>query len=325
MKRRRLLLASGACAALAATRALAQSKALPRVALILSRPDAAGTLLEAFTARLKELGYSEGRNVAIETRWFEGKVERLPELARELVASNPAVIVVVASPSAMALKNATRTIPVVFISVGNPDSQGFVASLARPGGNMTGLSFRYESMEAKLMEAVRATLPATRRVAVLDPVGDPAMIKLRPNIKAHFESMRFEAEFVPVKDADDLARAIDEVARRKLDLLYAAPLALLLLNARRIGELALARRLVLVGPRRPFAEAGGLMSYDNDLKADFVAAARFVHRILKGANPGDLPVEQPDRFQLVLNQRTAKALGIKFPQSLLVQATEVIE
>ena len=192
---------------------------------------------------------------------------------------------------------------------------------------MTGTAFRAPAMIAKVMEAVRATVPAARRVALLDPEGDPVRsnLNLRPLVQKHFASMGFEAEFVPVKDADDLARAIDEVSRRKFDVLFAEPLVLLRGNARRIAELALARRLVFVGNRRVFADAGALLSYDNDLAAEFRVAAGFVDRILKGAQPGDLPVEQPDRFQLVLNQRSAKALGIKFPQSLLLQANEVIE
>jgi putative tryptophan/tyrosine transport system substrate-binding protein len=325
MKRREFLLASGASAALIVAHAAAQSKP-PRVALILlSNPDTADPLLGAFTERLKELGYAEGRDVVIEKRWYGDKFERLPGVAREVVSLNPAVIVTVATPATMAIKNATRTIPVVFIAVTNPDTQGFVASLARPGGNMTGTSFRADAMDTKLLEAVRATMPSVRRAAVIDPAGDPVMARLRRTAKARFEALRIDAEFVPVKDAGDLGRAIDEVARRKFDLLYMYPLALLTLNARRIAELALERRLVLVGTRRLYADAGGLMSYDNDLKADFNAAAGFVHRILKGAKPGDLPVEQPDRYQLVLNLRTAKALGIRFPQSVLLQATEVIE
>jgi ABC-type uncharacterized transport system substrate-binding protein len=323
MKRRQLLLASGACAALATTGAFAQSKP-PRVALLLlGTVEGNKPMLQAFTARLKELGYTEGRNVAIEARVSEGKLERLPALAREIVASKPAVIVAAATPSTAAMRDATRTIPVVFVTVTNPDTQGFVASLARPGGNMTGTSFRGEAMSNKVLEAVQATLPAARRVAILDPVGDTVVN--RPRSQKRFESLGFEAEFVPVKDADDLVRAIDEGARRKFDFLYAAPLVLLLANARRIAELALARRLVFVGPRRIYADAGALLSYDNDLKEEYRAAAGFVDRILKGAKPGELPVEQPDRFQLVLNLRTAKALGIKFPQSLLLQATEVIE
>ncbi len=190
---------------------------------------------------------------------------------------------------------------------------------------MTGTSFRAGAMNTKVMEAVRVIFPAVRRVAMLEPAGDPVLARMRPLVQKQFESMGFEAEWFPVKDAGDLPGAIDEAARRKFDLLFAHPLALLIANARRIAELALVRRLVLVGPRRLYAEAGALLSYDNDLVEEYRAAAGFVQRILKGANPGDLPVEQPDRFHLVLNQRTAKALGIKFPQSLLVQATEVIE
>jgi putative ABC transport system substrate-binding protein len=325
MRRRAFICACGAWALLGATRALAQSKP-PRVTLLLlSRPENSGPLLGAFTARLKELGYIEGRDISIEARWFEGKLERLPAIAQEIVASRPAVIVSIATPATLALRNATRAIPMVFIAVAAPDEQGFVASLARPGGNMTGTSFRGGAMDTKLLEAVRATLPAARRVALLDPAGDPIAIKFGSSTQKRFESMSFETEFIPVKDAEELERAIDEVARRKFDLLYARPLTLLALNAQKIAELALARRLPFVGPRRFFAEAGGLMSYSNDLRADFRAAAGFVHRILKGAKPGDLPVEQPDRFELVLNLRTAKALGIKFPQSVLLQATEVIE
>jgi putative ABC transport system substrate-binding protein len=325
MNRREVVLASAAGAALVAARAVAQPVA-PRVALILlSNPATRIPLLDAFTGRLRELDDLEGRDYLLEKRFYDGKLDRLPGLAREVATMNPAVIVTVATPATMAVGKVTRTIPVVFVAVTNPDTQGFVASLAHPGGNMTGTSFRAEAMDTKLLEAVRATIPAVRGAAVLDPAGDPVMARLRPTARTRFEALRIASEFIPVKDADDLPRAIDEVVRRKFEVLYMYPLALLTLNARKIAELALARRLVVVGTRRLYAEAGALMSYDNDLTADFRAAAGFVHRILKGAKPGELPVEQPDRYQLVLNQRTANALGIKFPQAVLLQATEVIE
>jgi len=327
MKRRTFILASGAWAALACTRVAAQSlQALRRIAFLLpSTREFSKPQLDAFTARLKELGYAEGRDIAIEKRWADGSIERLPALARELLALKPEVILAPTSAVAAAFKKETSTVPVVFIAVANPDGLGFVASLARPGGNMTGLAFRGQSMTAKLIEMVRETLPAARRIALLDIEGNPNADKFRSFYLEGFAALGFEVDFVAVKQAEEFERAFARITTRKAEVLYVTPYPLFVSHARKLGELSMQARLPMVGPRRAFTDAGGLLSYDNDLKEDYRGAAVFVHKILNGARPADLPVEQPDRFHLAVNMRSAKALGIKIPQSVLLRADEVIE
>lgn len=327
-RRRALLLASGACAALAAARAWAQAARAPRrIAFLLPGTRELGHAnLEAFKSALTGLGYVEGRDLVIDVRWSDGISERLPGLARELLALDPAVVVTATQVGAAALKAATITVPVVFISVGNPDTQAFVASLARPGGNMTGTAFRAGGFNSKLAEVLRETLPAAKRIALLDIENYPS----REVNRAFFEKMLPKLGFeltavVPVGSAADFAQAFAEIRKRRAQVVWAVPHALLAANAAKLSELALQLRIPLVGPRRAFADEGGLLSYDNDVREDYRRAAAFVDRILKGAKPADLPVEQLDRFQLVLNLRTAKALGIRIPQSVRTRADEVIE
>lgn len=324
MKRRALLLATGAWAALVTARAGAQSSNKRRLIGWLSAGAPDYILFDFFRTRLKELGYVEGRDIAIEFRWAEGKSERLPALARELLALKPAVIVCATTPVAAALKKETSTTPVVFIAVGVPDEQGFVQTLARPGGNMTGLAFQV-GVVAKVAQVIRETMPAARRIAMLWPDGDPALEKFRPVFLAQFVQAGFAVEIVQLKQPGDFARGFAEIARRKVDVVYAPPFSLFVTNSRPLVELAIWAKLPLIGPRRSFPEAGALLSYADDLKDQFRRAAVFVDKILKGANPADLPVEQPDRFELVINMRTAKALGIRIPRTVLLQATEVIQ
>lgn len=328
MKRRTLLIAWGAWASLDATRAWAQvAKAPRRIAFLspgtreLSEPN-----LDVFRSALKGLGYVEGRDLVIEVRWSDGITERLPALARELLALDPAVVVTATQVGAAALKAATSTVPVVFISVGNPDAQGFVASIARPGGNMTGTAFRAAGFNTKLAEALRETLPAVRRIAMLDLKNYPSREANQAFLEKMFSKLGFElAAVVPVSSAEDFARAYARIKEHRAEAVWAVPHALLVAHARKLSELALQARLPLVGPRRAFTDGGALLSYDNDVREDYRRAASYVDRILKGAKPADLPVEQQDRFQLVVNLRAAKALGIRIPQSVRARADEVIE
>lgn len=327
MNRRALPLSTGAWIALPAARAWAQSSKAPRRIGFLepSTPDFSKPFLEVFTARLKELGHVDGRDIVIERRVAHGDAERLPALARELVALNPEVIVTAAVAATAALKTATSTVPVVFVSVASPDQRGFVASLARPGGNMTGTSFRLAEMSAKLVQVVRETLPAARRMAVLELGTDPLSDKSRATIRARFATQRFETDFIAVKRIEDFKRAYEEIARRNSDVLFVLSYPLFVSQAQTLAELAIKARLPMVGPREAFTDAGGRLSYDNDLKEDFRRAAGYVDRILKGAKPADLPVEQPDRYTLVVNLRTAQALGIKVPKLVMLRADRVIE
>jgi len=328
MKRRALILSSGAYAALAVAGARAQTAAAPRriAWLWMSAPENNKQNDEIFAARMRELGYVEGRDYMVERRYAEGKVERVGVLARELLALKPDLVVASTSPVAAAFKRETTAVPVVFVSVVDPDRQGFVASLAHPGGNMTGVGFPGLELQAKVLEMTRELLPAARRVTMLGIEGDTTLVRFRPETQRRFEAKGFALEFVAVSAApQDLEAAIARVSSHKADVLYVPPHAFFVWQAGRLGELALRARLPMVGPRRAFAAAGGLFSYDNDNKQDFRRAASFVARIFKGTKPAELPVEYPDRFQLIVNLRTAKALGITIPQSVLLRADEVIE
>ena len=322
MNRRRLILAAGAFAATPLLRAQAPR----RIAWIgMSNRENGQPYVDAFTAKMAELGFAGGRDYTIEFRYAEGRVDRLPALVGELLALKPDLAIASTSPVAAAFKQQTSTVPVVFVTVVEPDVQGFVASLARPGGNMTGVAFRGEAMEAKLREMIRETLPAARRVAALTIEGDRALDRFLAGARARFKASGFEVEFFTVRDAKDFDQAFAKLSARKTDVIYMPTAAFFVSQAPRLGELALRAKLPMVGSRRAFAAAGGLFSYDNDLKDDFRGAATFAARIFKGARPSDLPVEHPDRFHLAVNLRTAKALGIKIPQSVLLRADEVIE
>ncbi len=325
MNRRTLLKGAGAWVALVPGRLRAQSRpTLPRVAFLHpSTPEFSKPQQDAFAARLKELGYQEGRNVLIDRRWANGSWERLPALARELLALNPAVIVAPANQAAAAVRQETSTVPIVFLAVDAPDRLGFVASLGRPGGNMTGTSFRGPAMSAKLRELIREVFPHGRRVAVL--IGDdPATQKVLPAARVNFAQAGLEVEFFVVK-GHDYAAAFARIVQWRPDILWPAPTPQFVSVARELAAFAAVNRLPMVGTRRAYADTGGLLTYDNDLREDYRRAAGYVDRILKGANPGDLPVEQPDRFQLVVNLRTAKSLGITIPPPVLLRADEVIE
>jgi putative ABC transport system substrate-binding protein len=282
-------------------------------------------LLDAFRAALKDLGYVEGRDLTIEIRWSEGQTERLPALARELVALKPEVLLTATSLGAAAIKQATSSVPVVFVATGDPVGHGFVASLARPGGNMTGIAYRRE-FYGKLADLVRESLPEARRIAVLDLESYPS--RDRDSAERFFRSVfptpPFEMRIFRINRAEEIETSFKRIRESKADLVWAMVHGMLVSNAGKIGALALQARLPVVGARRVFAEAG-LLSYDNDVREEYRRAAVYVDKILKGAKPADLAVEQLDRFQLVINLRTARALGIKIPQSVLLQATEVIE
>lgn len=327
-RRRALLLASGAWAGLYFTRARAQPAKAPRRIAFLSpgTRESSAPYIEVFRSSLKRLGYVEGRDLTIDVRWSDGITERLPELARELLALNPAIVVTATQVGAQTLRAATGTVPVVFIAVSNPDTQGFVASLARPGGNMTGTAFRAGGFNFKLAEVLRETLPPAKRIALLDIESYAGREANQAFFEKMFPKLGFElAGVARVGGPEDFARAFGQIKAHRADAVWAVPHALLTAHARKLSELALLERLPLVGPRRVFADGGALLSYDNDLREDYRRAAAFVDRILKGAKPADLPVEQPDRFQLVVNLRAAKALGIRIPQSVRARADEVIE
>jgi len=282
--------------------------------------------LEDFRSGLRDLGYVEGKNVQLEIRWGEGKLDRLPGLADELVKLNVDVIVAVNSPSVIAAKRATQTIPIVMPVSSDPVGDGLVASLARPGGNITGLSLMSPELGAKRLQLLKEALPKlSRPVAVLwnpDYVGMAARFRQAQVVAP---SVGFGVRSVEVRDSGELERALETMDRERPDALVILADPLTVSQRMRIVEYAAQERLPVMYEVSQFVDAGGLMSYGPDTDKVVARAADYVDKILKGAKPGDLPIEQPDRFELVVNIRSAKQLGIAFPQSILLQADRVVE
>ncbi len=281
--------------------------------------------LDAFREGLRELGWVEGQNLIIEYRWMQGRPERLPELAAELVRPNVDVILAVASTQVEPAKRATSTIPIVFAAHADPVGLGHVASLARPGGNITGVSQLLTELSAKELQLLKEAVPTATRIAVLWNSTTPSH---GPALKATEEAGRvLGVQLHPVEastvDQFEAAFAAMSQARVQALLVIASPLSFV--QRSRLAELALKHRLPGMFGFRENADAGGLMSYGPNINEMFRRAATYVDKILRGAKPGDLPVEQPTKFELVINLKTAKALGLTIPQSVLIRADEVIQ
>ena len=283
---------------------------------------------EALRQGLRELGYVEGRNVVIEHRSAEGNFVRLAALAAELVALHVDVIVSPNTPAAIAAKQATATIPIVFVGVGDPVTSGLVVSLARPGGNITGLSVLSTELMGKWLELLQQAVPGVRRVAILwqpgamDERTESAMFT---GAGAAARALGVELRFVAARRAADLERSFAEITREGADALAVRPAPMFLSERRRLVDLAARNRLPAVYAWREFADSGGLLAYGPNLAELNRRAAGYVDMILKGAKPGDLPVEQPAKFDLVVNVKTATALGIAIPQTVLLRADKVIQ
>jgi putative tryptophan/tyrosine transport system substrate-binding protein len=283
---------------------------------------------EAFRQGLRDLGYVEGRNVVIESRDAEGKDERLPTLAAELVALKVDVIVAAGTPATLAAKQATRTIPIVFAVAADPVTSGLVANLARPGGNVTGLSILAPELVGKCLEQLKQAVPGVRRVAVLWHSGGLGERTEKDMLKAAEVAARalgVRPQFVEARGPDDFDRAFSDMTRARADALTVLTSVMFLSERRRLVELAAQNRLPAVYPWREGVDAGGLMSYGANVADNYRRAAAYVDKILKGAKPADLPVQQPTKFELVINLKTAKALGLTIPPSLLQRADEVIQ
>jgi putative tryptophan/tyrosine transport system substrate-binding protein len=282
--------------------------------------------LQTFRDGLHELGYVEGKNLVIEYRWAEGHYERLPSLAAELVRLPVDVIVAVGDPVIFAAKQATSTIPIVMASVGDPVARGFVASLARPGGNITGVSNFAVTLMGKWLELLKEVLPALSQVAVLRNAGNPTHPLFWMEAQRAAPRLGLKLQDAEVRSSDDLDEAFGSVVRARSGAVVVVPDPLLAGAAeKRVAELALRNRVPMMGTFKEQAELGGLLSYGPDLADNSHRAASYVDKILKGAKPADLPVEQPTKFDLFINLKTAKALGITIPQSVLLRADEVIE
>jgi putative ABC transport system substrate-binding protein len=279
--------------------------------------------LDGFRRGLRELGYVEGRDLAIEYRSADGRDDRFPGLAAELVRLNVDMIVTRGTPAALAAKNATGTIPVIITGVGDPVGQGVVASLARPGANVTGLSSFVNEIYAKRVELLRELVPGTTRLAALFNMSNPAVPPAWKEVETAARSLGLQPQLHDVRKSGDLAQAFDAAIRQRAEVLVVGLDTLTLANQRLIVDLAAKHRLPAIYASMEFA--GGLAIYGVNYPDHYRRAASFVDRILKGAKPADLPVEQPTKFDLVINTKTAKALGLKIPPSLLARADQVIE
>ena len=280
-------------------------------------------LVDALRTGLRQLGYEEGKNIIIEYRWAEGRYDRLTQLAAELVNLNVNVIVAPATPSAQAAKQATSTIPIVLIS-GDPIAAGLVASLARPGGNLTGLTFFFAEICAKRVELIKEAIPSLTRIAVFVNPANPATSIPLTAMQRTASALKSELAPIELTTREDITAAIMMVATRRAQALVAIEDPLITSNARKIADLALQNRVPMIG-FRPQAEAGALLEYGVDLADLFSRSASFVDKILKGTAPADLPIERAVKFEVIVNLKSAKTLGIELPTSLLVRADEVIE
>jgi ABC-type uncharacterized transport system substrate-binding protein len=278
----------------------------------------------AFVQRLGELGWAEGRTVTIEYRWAEGRSDRLPEIFAELVRRKVDVIFTHATPNVIAAKQATSVIPIVFTLVGAPVGAGLVTSLARPGGNVTGISNLSSDLGGKRLELLREVVPTLRRLAILTKIDNPSAVLEMGDVQAAARTLGLEVAIAEIRRADDIASAVESLKGRA-DALIVPPDVLLLAHRIRINTLALGARLPTMHGSREYVEAGGLMSYGPNYSDLFRRSADYVDRILRGAKPADLPVEQPTKFDLIINLTTGKALGLEIPPMLLARADEMIE
>jgi putative ABC transport system substrate-binding protein len=296
-----------------------------RVAVLTGGLPRSAAPVRALEQRLAELGYVEGRNLAIDFQSAGGQNDRLPALAGELVQGRPDVLVAFSTQSALAAKNATQTIPIVLGAVGDPVGSGIVPSLGRPGGNITGASLLNAELSAKGLQLLKEAVPAASRVAVLWNSGNRLHREVRGASEAAAKTMKVVLQFVDVRGADDLPRAFDAITQQRADALLVFPDNVTLVHRKPILDYTTRRRLPTMYPFREMVEEGGLMCYGPSLIESFRAAAGYVDKILKGAKVADLPIAQATKFDAVINLKTAKALGLTIPQSVLARADEVIE
>jgi putative tryptophan/tyrosine transport system substrate-binding protein len=301
-----------------------QASKIPRIGFLalLARPSAAE---EAFLGALRDLGYIDGQNINIEYRWAAGKVDRLPELAEELVRLKPELIVARATPPVQAAKNATTTIPIVMLGVADAVGSGFVASLARPGGNITGTTNMMPELAGNRLELLREVFPKLSRVAFLAYGPDPAHKLFVREAQQAAERFGMKFQSLVITGPDEIESAFSAMASERVEALLIQPLFTSNLGqAARIAKLAVKHRLPTMSDGSGFPEAGGLMLYGPNQIHSMQRAATYVDRILKGAKPADLPVQQPTKFELVINLKTAKQIGLTIPSHVLLRADKVI-
>ena len=325
MTRRQFITQLGGAAAWPLAAHTQQAGKLPTIGFLgAATASVAGQWFAAFVKRLHELGWMEGRNVAIEVRWAEGRSERYAEIAAEFVRLNVDVIVTIGTPASLAAKQATSVVPIVFVAASDPVGTGLVASLARPGGNVTGLSNQQADLAGKRVELLREVVPALRQLAIMANVDNSASVLEMREVQTAARTIGLEVAILEVRQAEDIANGF-ELLKSRADALYVVSDPLLGSNRVRINTLALGMRLPTLHAFREYVEAGGLMSYGPNFPHLFRRAGDHVDKILRGAKPADIPVEQPTKFDLIINLTTAKALGLTVPATLLARADEVIE
>ena len=300
-----------------------QPATVPTIAFLGANASAFAPWTAAFVARLRELGWIEGRTVAIEYRWSEGRTERYAEIAAEFVRLKVDVIVTVGS-AVPTVRQATTVIPIVFAVAIDPMSSGLVASLTKPGGNVTGLSLQATNLAGKRLELLREVVPALRRLAIIFNVGNAQPVLEMGETQAAARLLGLDVAPLVVQRAEDIAPAFEGL-KTKADALYVAIDQLMVANLTRILSLAIGAQLPTVFSTRDFVRDGGFMSYGPNYSDLFARSADYVDKILRGTKPGDIPVEQPTRFELAINVKTAKALGLAIPEAFLLRADEVID
>jgi len=319
-----VILALGILAAPLATEAQAPAK-VPRIGFLgVASASSYASEVEAVRAGLRDFGYVDGKNIVIEYRWAEGKHDRLTEVAAELVRLKVDVIVTHATTGTRAAKQATTTIPIVIADAADPVAAGLVASLARPGGNITGSTSFQSELNVKRLELLKEAMPRITRVAVLLNANNPANMRNVKDMEIAAKSMRVGLHQFAASGPKEFDGAFTAMAKRRVDAVVIVEDPMLNADTGTIATLAAKQRLPSSGFRK-FAEAGGLMAYGVNRLELYRRAAYFVDRILKGAKPGDLPIEQATKFELIINLKTAKALDLKIPQSVLIRADEVIQ
>jgi putative ABC transport system substrate-binding protein len=324
-RREFITLLSGAAAAWPLTAGAQKGSGLPTIGFLgAGSPDTAGPWAAVFAQRLPELGWIEGRTINIDLRWAQGRKDRSAEIAAEFARIKVDVIVTYSAEHALIAKQTTATIPIVATLLHDPRGTG-LTSIAHPGGNFTGISSQNVDLTGKRCELLREVVPDLRRLAVLFNVNNPASPLELDIVQSAGRLLGIEVLTSELRPGEDIASAFAAMKRAQADVLYVVGDPLVFVHRTRINILAVAARLATVHATREFVEAGGLMSYGPNYPALFRRAAEYVDKILRGTKPGDLPVEQPTKYDLVVNLTTAKALGLTIPESFLVRADEVIE
>ena len=324
MNKRDFITLLGGAAALWPLAVRAQQPKVWRIGFLAPVPPTP-VMLSAFRDGLRGRGYVEGQNLSIDVRWPQGSFDQDPSVVTELVNSNVDVIVAWATPATIAARRATSTIPIVMVGPGDPVGSGFIASLARPGGNITGLTNISVDLSAKLMELFAELVTAMKRVGVVRNPNNPAVTVMLRETEDAVRKLNMQVEVVDAQTSDEFERAFAQLSAKSADGVVLLPDPTVIEHSRRIAELAQSARLPTAFQRRENVDAGGLFSYGPDLNYQFREAAFYVDRILKGEKPAELPVQQPTKIELVINLKTAKALGLTVPLIMQMTADEAIE